>query len=276
MPSDDIVPLRLPTLDNLFSSCQQNITSERTLLISLIGAGGKTSALFWLARELYQRGRRVLVTTTTQMFLPEDRQYRHLVIAKHPEQYLQALAALPQGAAQICLFSHLSDEKNKVAGFSPQEIDRLKASEQFDVILVEADGSRRLPLKAPAGHEPCIPDSSDVVIAVTGREVIERPARPERIHRWEIFSALTGVQAGETLSCEVFSTFIAHPQGMFKGTPQAAKRVWLINRCYQSDSALLSPLSQLLARQETLSALWLGAVQETPPCCCCLMRSARE
>ena len=54
-----------------------------------------------------------------------------------------------------------------------------------DFVLVEADGSRQLPLKAHASHEPVIPKEANTVLVVIGIdglgkricEVAHRPAR---------------------------------------------------------------------------------------------------
>ncbi|MCF8109113.1 MAG: hypothetical protein K9J81_08985, partial [Desulfohalobiaceae bacterium] len=43
---------------------------ERSGIISLVGAGGKTSLMFQLAREIAARKQRVLTTTTTRIFSP--------------------------------------------------------------------------------------------------------------------------------------------------------------------------------------------------------------
>ena len=54
----------------------------RTLprVISIVGAGGKTSTMYDLAEELAAKGARVLITTSTHIAKPE--QYRTEVIAK--------------------------------------------------------------------------------------------------------------------------------------------------------------------------------------------------
>ena len=94
--------------------------------------------------------------------------------------------------------------------------------------------------------------------------MIDRPADPQQIHRWAIFSALTGVEAGEILDHRVFDTLISHPEGMFKGTPSQARRVWLINQVSHCDNQLAARWQTLLRPELTLSAIWFGAVQETP------------
>jgi probable selenium-dependent hydroxylase accessory protein YqeC len=253
-----------PTFRELFSEEYQRLDNGKPLLISLIGAGGKTSTLLWLARAFYQQGKRVLFTTTTRMYRPEPATYHRLFIGKQP-----LASAKP---VIIASFSHYQPQNNKVAGFSAEQLDEMKQQGEFDVILAEADGSHGLPLKAPARHEPCIPSSSDCVIALTGGLVINHPADPQQIHRWEIFSALTGIAAGEPLDCRAFRTLIAHPQGMFKGTPADARRIWLINQFSHSDNQPDPAWLALLQQDAALSAIWFGAVQQNPPIHHCLRR----
>ena len=40
--------------------------------------------------------------------------------------------------------------------------------ELSDLVLIEADGSKRLPCKVPADHEPVLLPESDIVVAVLG------------------------------------------------------------------------------------------------------------
>jgi probable selenium-dependent hydroxylase accessory protein YqeC len=89
------------------------------------------------------------------------------------------LRGLPRAPGIVALFSHFDASEGKVIGCEPDEIDELKALAVADVILVEADGARHCAIKAPAAHEPCIPRSSNTVIALTGaRPWVARPIRP--------------------------------------------------------------------------------------------------
>lgn len=241
------------------------LLSSSTKVISLIGAGGKTSALFWLAREFAQTGKRVMVTTTTRMYLPEEN--IPVVICQQAHR-LPATALL----APICAcFSGWEPEKGKVRGFSPEEIDRLAATHFIDVLLVEADGAHGLPLKAPAQHEPCIPSTSDCVIAVTGGQVLGHPVGVKNVHRWPLFSALVGLSEAERFNLESIKRFIRHREGMFKSTPSHAMRIWLINQFSQSEN-VIEKLPALLNDLD-LDAIWLGAVRETPAVTHVLRRS---
>ena len=54
--------------------------------------------------------------------------------------------------------------KGRVGGVEPSDVPRLAAL--AGVTLVEADGSRRRPLKGTAEHEPALPEDVTLVVAV--------------------------------------------------------------------------------------------------------------
>lgn len=123
-----------------------NITPSRHRLIAVVGAGGKTTFIYRLADELKSRGLRVAVTTTTHM----------------AREGMYGFTPLGNGF-----------EGEKIIGFSP-EVPR-KFLQEYDVVLVEADGSRRLPFKVPAEHEPVLPLGVDLVIGAAGASAIGQP-----------------------------------------------------------------------------------------------------
>lgn len=132
------------------------------LVLSLVGAGGKTSLIRRLAREGKRRGKRVLVTTTTHMYRP--RQY-----GKTVEEVRQLLT----DAGEAWLGLDASEEKITYPG---DGIYRSCCS-LAELILVEADGSRRLPVKVPASHEPVIPDNTSLILSVSGMSAIGKPGK---------------------------------------------------------------------------------------------------
>lgn len=157
--------------------------------------------------------------------------------------------------------------KKKVAGITPEWVDKLKNDSPFTVFIIEADGAKCLPIKAPSGHEPCIPLSSDMVIGVTGAEIIHTRASPERIHRWNIFSALTQCSEGDDMDHRVFSHLIADPQGMFKQAPKHATKIWLINKvdlaCSYSTVKQLA--EKVITDNQKLDEIWLAAMCDHTP-----------
>lgn len=138
-------------------------------LTAIIGSGGKTSLLLRLARELSRKGS-VIVTTSTHIFPPEE-------IA-----FSETAAAF---AGILCVGSPCENGKLGAPQQSFEELEGLA-----DFVLVEADGSKRLPLKAHLPHEPVIPDHAKRTICVVGASGLNRPIE-EVVHRADRFLALT-------------------------------------------------------------------------------------
>ena len=144
---------------------------------SVIGSGGKTSLLAALARELSGT---VVLTTTTHILpfagVP-------LVTSADADDVGAALA----GSRVVCVGSQA--EKNGKLAAPELGMDVLAAL--ADHVLVEADGSRRLPLKAHAPWEPVIPACSARTVLVLGASGLDHPVR-EAVHRPERFCELAG------------------------------------------------------------------------------------
>ncbi|MCZ7562954.1 MAG: selenium cofactor biosynthesis protein YqeC [Burkholderiales bacterium] len=96
--------------------------------------------------------------------------------------------------------------------------------------MVEADGSARRPLKAPAAHEPVVPASADAVIAVAGLNGLGRPLTAEHLFRPELWSRVTGVAAGAPITAESVAAAALHPEGLLKGCPAGARGILFLNR----------------------------------------------
>lgn len=189
---------------------------ERARLVALCGAGGKTSLMFALAREMAAAGERVLVTTTTKIGSSE------------------AERALPPGVS----ISHggKSPDGRKLIGHPPEYLDRLKQAGSFDRLLVEADGSRRKPLKAPAAHEPVIPATTDAVVVVAGLSGLGRPLSEEIVFRAEIWATLSGIALGAPVSAESLARVALHEAGLAKGCPERAHAVLFLNQIHSPET----------------------------------------
>ena len=145
-------------------------------LTAIVGGGGKTSLLYALAGELQASGT-VIVTTSAKIRRPEQ------LPAADPESP-EALGAALAAASPLCLGSPWPEGK-LAAPTLPFEVLTAAA----DYVLVEADGSRGLPAKAHAAHEPVIPAPARQVILVLGADAFGRPIR-EVCHRPELYAAL--------------------------------------------------------------------------------------
>jgi len=250
-----------------------DLPTSTPLVLALVGGGGKTSAAFWLANQFRRQGHCVFVSTTTKMFLPKETQADHFINLEQEENPLIALSQLHLSDPSItfCYKKRIkgnnTNDKIKVSGVTAELIDNLKSDSPFTVFIIEADGAKCLPIKAPDRHEPCIPISSDMVIGVTGAEIIHTRATPERIHRWNTFSALTQCSEGDMIDHRILGNLIEHQHGMFKHAPEQATKIWLINKIdlvtnYQQLTQLAH---QVMIQTTQLDAIWLASMHSHTP-----------
>jgi xanthine dehydrogenase accessory factor len=141
------------------------------MVIAIVGSGGKTTLLKTLAQTYRSQGKTVFVTTTTHMFIEED-----TLLTDDADHIIQTLQEKGYAMAGIA-------EKNKIKMLS-EETYR-KVCSYADIVLVEADGSKHMPLKYPASHEPNIPDNADEIIVVAGLHGLHQPASSV-CHRLEL------------------------------------------------------------------------------------------
>ena len=191
---------------------------------AFVGAGGKSSAMLTVADELAQAGMNVLVAPTTKMLVSEAQRVGPLVTSEDAgELRMKAKEALSNAASGVVVGSGLLS-KNRVGGVEPADISTL--APLADVVLVEADGSRRRLIKGTADHEPVLPDAATLVVAVGNIHAFGAPVDQEHVHRPELFSRLTGVGAGQSITARAFAQAIA--KGSLRKVPDNARTAALI------------------------------------------------
>lgn len=196
-------------------------------LLAIVGAGGKTTAMYRMALELTMRGHRVICTTTTKI-LPPDADQMSLVLAENNPNFLRLCVIAMGKGKTVC--AAWTEENGKLQGLTPQFLHRVYDTSLCDWLLVEADGARCLPLKAPADHEPVIPERSTHVLAIAGLSGIGTPLDEKHVCRSARFAALTGTAPGASVTPESVARLCAHPNGMFKDVPDGATRLLWLNQ----------------------------------------------
>lgn len=192
------------------------IDYEKYPVIAVVGGGGKTSLIYRLCDELLDKGKKVLITTTTHMAYesgsPFARNGREEVVQELLEEYGYAVAAGYDG--QTGKFTALSDEK----------LESLKSL--CDVLLVEADGAKHMPIKVPEKWEPVIPQCADIVISVVGLDCLGKPIC-ESAHRMERTAEFLGKSLDAPFTAEDIVKIAASICGLFKGVEDRIYRVYL-------------------------------------------------
>jgi probable selenium-dependent hydroxylase accessory protein YqeC len=197
--------------------------------VAIVGGGGKTSLMFALADALSRAGASVVTTTTTKVWLNQAQLAPH-VIFRHSHPLWREELARGLSESQFVFVAERPLHTGKAQGIEPDVCDDLFASRAADYVIAEADGAAGRPVKAHAPHEPVIPQSSTVVIAMTGLDCLGRPADSETVFRLDLFLKMTGLREGQTLTPAAVSRLFKGTAGLFKGSPQKARLVVFLNK----------------------------------------------
>jgi molybdenum cofactor cytidylyltransferase len=244
-------------------------------LIAIVGGGGKTSLMFTLAKALPGR---VVITTTTRIFAAQMK----LAPAVCTTSDLTLLTThLAQHGACLVIGEVQGD---KALGVDPSLPGQLLARPDVDYVIVEADGSRMRPIKAPAAHEPVIPPDATLVIPVVGIDALDGPL-DKVAHRPELVRTVISKQysvaskqfsdAESLLSVEDVAALLVHPEGGLKGVPERARVIPLINKVETAEQLTLARQiahhalrhSPLATRHSQPNHIVIGAIRTPQPIC---------
>jgi probable selenium-dependent hydroxylase accessory protein YqeC len=200
-------------------------------LVSLVGAGGKTTLMFKLAHEIAKKGEPVLTTTTTKIVAPAEDQSSCLILSDCAETLMRkAKDLLNKHNLHITAAADQLPTEEKLIGLPPDTIDALYKTKLSRWIIVEADGAARKPLKAPAEHEPVIPETTNRVVGIAGLSGVGKPLTEKWIHRPEHFEKIAGLTAGAAVTEAAVGDLFIHKKGIFKGAPAHALRIAFLNQ----------------------------------------------
>lgn len=185
-------------LEALNISAGEARASGTGAVVAVIGSGGKSTLLRTLAREAGKRRVRVVLATTTHFLAFEG---IALVTSGDMGDVVRAL----DEAGTVCVGTPTGDDLGRLGtpAFSMGELARVA-----DLVLVEADGSKRLPLKAHASHEPVVPPEATVTVDVVGASGFGRPLR-EAMHRFELACERLGCDANDEATPELMARSMA-------------------------------------------------------------------
>jgi molybdenum cofactor cytidylyltransferase len=232
--------LKIPThLLVILPNLRTALGLSKTPRAAFVGAGGKTTALFHLAREYPPP---VIVTATSHLETFQTKQADHHFYCDDSSSWD---GNLPANISGVTLFSGFKC-KRSVSGLGEESLrEVLSLADRKSVpLLIEADGSRRHPIKAPAAHEPPIPNFVDTVIVVAGLSALGKPCTNKWVHRPEIYAELSGIKYGDPISLEAMKNVLCHPSGGLKNIPLNARKVVLLN---QADTPEIYSQAEILA-----------------------------
>jgi probable selenium-dependent hydroxylase accessory protein YqeC len=224
-------------------------------VVAFVGAGGKSGAILAVAGEVTRAGMTVLAAPTTKMLSSEADKIGPLVTSENDADLRSKIEkALTEAPAVVAGGGMLS--KNRVGGLATGRVSGLVSL--ADVVLVEADGSRRRPIKGTAEHEPAIPEGATLVVAVGNIHALGTPVDEDHVHRPEVFSDLTGIGPGQSITAGAFAAALA--RGSLAGLPEGARVAALITgvqpgRSMSDASVVTRELWRLGIRKVVLTSL---------------------
>ena len=157
-------------------------------IISVSGAGGKTSTIKLLAKNLVREHKKVLITTTTKMFKTAD-------------------------VITIRNWVFTGQDYGKKISLWDEEFLREIVS-LADITLIEADGAKRLPFKFPKQNEPVYISSSNKVVYIVGMSALNQPLKS--LCRVELLAKFLQKQVNENLTKNDIIKVISSEQGARK------------------------------------------------------------
>lgn len=204
----------------------QALRVSNSACLAFTGAGGKTTALFQLAKAL-RKDSPVIVTASSHLGTWQTALADRHFIVESPAG-LDGLDFEFQGITVIT--GNYDGDRTK-----PLDENTLIWLNQFCKehaipLLIEADGSRQKPLKAWAEHEPPIPGFVEQVVHMAGLTGIGKLLSEDSVHRSEIFSELSGLRMGEAITSEALIRVLTNPNGGQKNIPPGAKKIIMLNQ----------------------------------------------
>jgi probable selenium-dependent hydroxylase accessory protein YqeC len=219
--------------------------------VALVGGGGKTTALFALGRQLDGS---VILSTTTKMGSDRTGGYVPLL-----SPTADALEAALDRDRRVLVWRAIDD--HRALGFTGRECDAWRRL--ADHVVVEADGSRRLPFKAPADYEPVVPASTTLLVACVGAAAFDAPIA-EGCHRPEVVAGLIGCAVDARLDPAGLVRVLLHEQGSQQHRPVTARFVVLLNQVTDADAGFVDEVRAVIKGAAPVVAIAPFDAEDSP------------
>ena len=179
-------------------------------VVSIVGTGGKTTLLYALGMEL-KNNYSVLLTTSTKIAKPLkgtcDFLYTNLK-DYHSNDKVNKYTGITIISKDIIL------EKNKLIGIDDDDLESVV--HDFDIVIIEADGSRNLPLKGWKDHEPVILERTTKTVGIIPIKVLDKTINENMIYGFKEFQSFS--KEKKIIDNEVIGRVCSDDNGIFKNS----------------------------------------------------------
>ena len=203
------------------------------MLVGIVGAGGKTSLMYGLGRELAHEGHPALLTTTTRIWFPSGDQVREVVLGEESDATVAEIRSRFERAGIVVAGRVKTDDGpgGKIAGFAPSFVETIGRGDSRWTVVAECDGAAGRSLKVPRQGEPPVAESTDLYVVMIGgdcfgaqilsRDVVFNP---------ESVAAVAGVNSAAQVDSEVVVRSVASEDSYLGRKPEGARCAVFINK----------------------------------------------
>lgn len=198
-------------------------------IITIVGAGGKTSLMF-SASSLLRKNYKVLVTTTTNIYVPSEKFYDKMIMLSEikDENYKKLIEKSNNGVYVIGnkIANNTVENKLKIKGLSFGVLDKIIP--YFDIVIIESDGSKEKPLKGWKDSEPVVYDKTTKTVGVVDIKTIGLNINEDNIHRLDEFLKIINDEESQKVKIKHLKNLILNKSGLFKFSE--GEKILLINK----------------------------------------------
>lgn len=180
-------------------------------MIAVQGAGGKTSSVFLFANEFKSMNETSLVSTTTKMGIVSEDKFDYLYTFNEKTKIVEGKI----------YFASKSRRDTKEIGFEPEFFDEIFLDGLFSNIILETDGAKTRPIKAPREDEPVNPKNITHCVGVMGLDSVNKIFDERFCHRKEYMEKIIGNP--KILTTKSYAEIINSNCGLFKNSYDAKK-----------------------------------------------------
>ncbi len=222
---------------------RQNLASALGIaggVVCMVGAGGKKTAMYELATSFEGR---VALTSTSHMFEYDESVVDEVIITKTtvPKSDLKS---------RVVAYAGDTDTPNRVGGLQSEKIRTIWEEAGYDLLVIKADGARSRLIKAPANHEPLIPDFAELVVPVVSGLVVGQPLTEKIAHRVDLLADVMEMVKGSVVAPVNIARLLSSQNGSLRGTKDI-RVVPIINMVDSSQILATCTEAALLAFERT-------------------------
>lgn len=183
---------------------------QKNDVISIVGSGGKTTFMYTLAKEI-KKDYKVLVSTSAKIGKPKKYLYDYLYCSI--DDYKNRNNTIENKSITV-ISKEINEDNNKLIGIDDNILSSL--INDFDVAILEADGSRMLPLKGWKEHEPPVLESTTKTVGIIPIDLINKKIDSDKVYCYEKFKEL--IDDSEILTFESIKKICLKEEGIFKNS----------------------------------------------------------